>query len=166
MTMANEEVSTIGVKLTLDASGFTGPLDAAQSRLNAFQRQNQRAATGVSAGRAGATGAKAGAGTTTAGGGSTAIAVEISPAQLNRALRAASATMPVVNVPVAIIKSSVATMRRQIISELGTIMVPVSAKVATGQAKAVMAGMLTDQVGTRSGAAHTVESVTRRNLPQ
>jgi len=143
--MAGEtgEVSSIGVKLTLDAGEFMGGMKAAQGSLNTFQEQAVRAGSG--------------AGQLKAGGGKQVASGPSSAQNLSG-----------VNVSLVLNKGQLAELRAEITKGLGTIPVnitPVVSKAVRGEAQAVMAAVATPTIGTRSGAAHAVASAVRQNLP-
>jgi len=114
--VANEEVSNIGVKLSLDASSFNSGLGTAQGKLNTFQQQAAKAASGAAT-------AKAGAGQTP-----TTLTVAVEPAQLQAALKAASTGIQTVHVPIDVDARSIAAMRTKITQGLGVIPVQISAQ--------------------------------------
>jgi len=136
--MANEEVSNIGVKLSLDASNFSAGLGTAQGKLNSFQQQAAKAASGAGA-------AKAGAGSTP-----TTIKVAIEPAQLQAALSTAAKTLQTIHVPIDVDSKSIATMRTKITEGLGTIPVQVSAqfpKTGPGSPQAIIGTVFSSMGG-------------------
>src|ERR1035437_2349408 len=146
--MGNTEVETIGVRLTLDASGFAGGADKATSSMNAFTAAAERAASGAGQMKA-LGGAQVAAGGRSVAGGN--------PAQ-----------MAAVNVPLMVNAESLATLRAQIIKGLGSIPInitPTMAKAVAAEAKGVVAAVSTPAIGTRSGAARAVETAVRNSLP-
>ena len=138
-----DEVSSIGVKLSLDASSFNSGLSTAQGKLNKLQEQTTRAGSG--------------AGQLNAGGGSRTASQ--SPAAQNVG----------VNVSLSISKTQLSSLRTEIQRGLQNIPItvtPVMGKAAAGEAAATVAAVLTPSVGTRSGARHAVDSAVRQNLPK
>lgn len=138
-----EAVSNIGVKLTLDASGFMGGMKAAQGSLNTFQEQATKAGSGAAQ-------LKAGGGKQVASGPSSAQ------------------NLTGVNVSLTINKSQLAQLRREIQTGLGTIPIsitPVLTKAVRAEAQSVMAAVATPAIGTRSGAAHAIATAVKQNLP-
>ncbi|MEY2669083.1 MAG: hypothetical protein RJA59_1721 [Pseudomonadota bacterium] len=121
-----EEVSSIGVRLTLDASGFTAPMKEASGALNAFQAQAERAASGVAQTRAG-------------GGASKSSAA--SPAAQN---------LTGVNVSLEISPQSLAKLRGEVTKGLGAIPVTITPQFAASgkwSIQNIMGSMLSMQYG-------------------
>src|ERR1035437_4615004 len=146
--MGNTEVETIGVRLTLDASGFAGGADKATGSMNAFSAAAEKAVSGASQ-------MKALGGAQVAGGGRAATGPS-------------SSQMGAVNVPLTVNAESLASLRAQIIKGLGSIPInitPTMAKTIAAEAKSVVSAVSTPAIGTRSGAARAVETAVRNNLP-
>jgi len=138
------EVSSIGVKLTLDAGEFMGGMKAAQGSLNTFQQQAAKAGSGAGQ-------LKAGGGKQTASGPSSAQ------------------SLTGINVSLVLSDQQLAGLRKQVQGALQNIPITVTtqgAKAARAEAQSVVAAVSTPAIGTRSGAARVVESAVRQNLPQ
>ena len=102
--MADQEVSSIGVRLTLDASSFLDGMKAANAELNAFQQQAEKAGSGV--------------GQMTAGGGA--------PTSRSSSARGKQGTGTGVPVDITVSPESLANLRQQISKGLGAIPVAIS----------------------------------------
>lgn len=135
-----DAISSIGVRLTLDAKGYMSEMEAATSKTNAFVAATEKATTAAGAAKRGG-GGRGAAGAT--------------PAQT-----------VAVGVDLTVSKTQLSSLRRQIQAELQNIPITVNARVARSEAQAVVAAVSTPVVGTRSGAAHAVESSVRQNLPK
>ena len=136
-----EEVSSIGVKLSLNAGSFMSGMTAATEKTEQFVAAAKEAQT-----VAGKTqGSKSGPGSS---GAQRSVAVPVD---------------------LTISSAQIRSIREQIIKGIGTISVPITAqlsKAAQNEAKAVMSAVSTPAVGTRSGARVAVESTVARNLPK
>jgi hypothetical protein len=123
--MAGEtgEVSGIGVKLTLDASGFMGGIESASGQLNKLQAQAQKAGSGAGQMKAG--GGKQAASGVTGTGTSVGVNLTVSAAQLRQ-------------------------LRSEITSGLGAIPVTITPRFATSGPQSIqniMGSMLSMQYG-------------------
>jgi hypothetical protein len=123
--MAGEtgEVSSIGVKLTLDASGFMGGIESASGQLNKLQAQAQKAGSGAGQMKAG--GGKQAASGVTGTGTSVGVNLTVSAAQLRQ-------------------------LRSEITSGLGAIPVTITPRFATSGPQSIqniMGSMLSMQYG-------------------
>ncbi len=148
--MANTEVETIGVRLTLDAAGYIGKAEAVTAANNAMSTSAQKAASGASQMRAAG-------GAQVAGGGRAVTGTGPSTSQ-----------MAAVNVPLTVNAESLATLRAAIIKGIGSIPINISPTVSKSiatEAKNVVAAVSTPAIGTRSGAARAVETAVRNNMP-
>jgi hypothetical protein len=137
----SEEISSIGVKLSLNASNFMAGMTAATEKTDAFVAAARQAST--VAGEAGAT--KRGSGPS------------------------AAQNISGVNVDLTISSAQIKKLRTQIIEGLGAIPIritPQITKAVQGEAEKVVAAQITPAVGTRSGAAHEVRTAVKQNLPQ
>jgi len=116
-----DEVSTIGVRLTLDASGFSSGLDAASGELNAFQKQASQAGAGVGSLHAGG---KPGG-------------------------KAPGSAMPV-DVTLSVSEGSIAKLRKQVAAGLQSIPVTINPQFATtgkNSIQSLMGSVLSTQYG-------------------
>jgi len=137
-----EEVSSIGVRLTLDATGFTTPLKEASGALNTFQKQAERAASGVAQ--------------TRAGGGTKKGSAESRAAQ----------NLTGVNVSLEINGTALAKLRSEVTKGLGAIPVTITPQFATAgrySIQNIMGSMLSSQYGMtqqqgRVAASRAIES--------
>ena len=136
-----EEVSSIGVKLSLDAQSFMTGMAAATTETNNFVAAVDKASTVAGGSGAGKkTGSKSSAAQNVSG----------------------------VSVDLSVSAETITKLRKQIIAGLGTITVPVTAemqKTARAEAKGVVAATATPVIGTRSGARHSVDSTVKQNAP-
>jgi hypothetical protein len=136
-----EEISSIGVRLTLDASGFTAPLKQASGALNTFQQQAERAASGAAQGRAGR-------------------------AVKGSAASSAAQNLTGVNVSLEVNATSLAKLRGEITKGLGAIPVTITPQFATQgrySIQSIMGAMLSTQYGMtqqqgRQAAARAIEA--------
>ena len=137
-----DEISSIGVKLTLNASNYMAGMGAATEATNGFVAAARDAST--VAGPVGA-GRKSGSASSRAQNMGVNLDLSVSSAQLTK-------------------------LREQIIKGIGVIPVQLSAatsaKAIRGEAEKVVAAQITPAVGTRSGAAHTVRTAVKQNLPE
>lgn len=136
-----DEVSSIGVRLSLNATDFMAGMTAATAATTDFvaaSKDAQTVAGGSGSGRK-----------TTPG-------------------RSHAQDIGSVNVDLTVSASTITKLRKQIIAGLGAIPItitPQMAKSVGSQAEAVVAAQVTPVVGTRSGAAHAVRSNVKQNLP-
>lgn len=132
-----DEVSSIGVRLTLDASGFVDPLKEASGALNTFQRQAAQAGSGVTQGQAGGAGGKK--------------------------TVASSTTVTGVNVSLSVNAETLTKLRTQITAGLGAIPVTITPRFAMSGPQSlprILGGMLSMQYGLSPAGGHELATRT------